>query len=83
MGILTVGVISKPFDFEGVKRLKVAERGAAELESYVDSLIVVLNEKLFLGDFNCAFGVFGHITQRHFHAINHSTGRLLLVVGWN
>jgi len=47
MGILTVGVISKPFDFEGVKRLKVAENGAIELESYVDSLIVVLNEKLF------------------------------------
>lgn len=47
MGILTVGVISKPFDFEGVKRLKVAENGASELESYVDSLIVVLNEKLF------------------------------------
>ncbi|MBU3607947.1 cell division protein FtsZ [Polynucleobacter nymphae] len=47
MGILTVGVISKPFDFEGVKRLKVAENGATELESYVDSLIVVLNEKLF------------------------------------
>jgi cell division protein FtsZ len=47
MGILTVGVISKPFDFEGVKRLKVAEQGASELESYVDSLIVVLNEKLF------------------------------------
>jgi cell division protein FtsZ len=47
MGILTVGVISKPFDFEGVKRLKVAEDGAHELEAYVDSLIVVLNEKLF------------------------------------
>ena len=47
MGILTVGVISKPFDFEGVKRLKVAESGASELETYVDSLIVVLNEKLF------------------------------------
>lgn len=47
MGILTVGVISKPFDFEGAKRLKVAEHGASELESYVDSLIVVLNEKLF------------------------------------
>jgi len=47
MGILTVGVISKPFDFEGIKRLKVAEDGAHELEGYVDSLIVVLNEKLF------------------------------------
>ena len=47
MGILTVGVISKPFDFEGAKRGKVAEAGAHEIESYVDSLIVVLNEKLF------------------------------------
>lgn len=47
MGILTVGVVSKPFDFEGVKRSKVAEEGARELEKYVDSLIVVLNEKLF------------------------------------
>ena len=47
MGILTVGVVSKPFDFEGVKRSKVAENGAHELETHVDSLIVVLNEKLF------------------------------------
>jgi cell division protein FtsZ len=47
MGILTVGVVSKPFDFEGAKRSKVAENGAAELEKHVDSLIVVLNEKLF------------------------------------
>ncbi|MBJ7474595.1 MAG: hypothetical protein RL373_1043 [Pseudomonadota bacterium] len=47
MGILTVGVVSKPFDFEGAKRSKVAEEGAKELEQYVDSLIVVLNEKLF------------------------------------
>ncbi len=47
MGILTVGVVSKPFDFEGVKRSKLAEIGAKELEECVDSLIVVLNEKLF------------------------------------
>jgi cell division protein FtsZ len=47
MGILTVGVVSKPFDFEGAKRSKVAEAGAHELEAHVDSLIVVLNEKLF------------------------------------
>ena len=47
MGILTVGVVSKPFDFEGAKRSKVAEDGAHELEQHVDSLIVVLNEKLF------------------------------------
>ena len=47
MGILTVGVVSKPFDFEGARRSRIAEEGALELEKHVDSLIVVLNEKLF------------------------------------
>jgi cell division protein FtsZ len=47
MGILTVGVVSKPFEFEGLKRMNVAEIGANELQSHVDSLIVVLNERLF------------------------------------
>jgi len=52
MGILTVGVVTKPFDFEGGKRLQNAEVGLAELEANVDSLIVVLNDKLLevLGD---------------------------------
>jgi cell division protein FtsZ len=52
MGILTVGVVTKPFEFEGAKRMKSAEIGVAELEANVDSLIVVLNEKLLdvLGD---------------------------------
>jgi cell division protein FtsZ len=52
MGILTVGVVTKPFDFEGQRRMKAAEAGVAELEANVDSLIVVLNEKLLevLGD---------------------------------
>jgi cell division protein FtsZ len=52
MGILTVGVVTKPFEFEGRKRSKQADEGAAELEANVDSLIVVLNEKLLevLGD---------------------------------
>ncbi len=52
MGILTVGVITKPFDFEGPKRMTNADNGLAELEANVDSLIVVLNEKLLevLGD---------------------------------
>lgn len=47
MGILTVGVVSKPFEFEGVKRMNVAENGANELQAHVDSLIIVLNERLF------------------------------------
>jgi cell division protein FtsZ len=52
MGILTVGVVTKPFEFEGQKRGKQAADGVAELEANVDSLIVVLNEKLLevMGD---------------------------------
>jgi cell division protein FtsZ len=52
MGILTVGVVTKPFSFEGDRRMKNAEAGLAELEANVDSLIVILNEKLLevLGD---------------------------------
>jgi cell division protein FtsZ len=46
MGILTVGVVTKPFEFEGPRRAKQADAGVAELEANVDSLIVVLNEKL-------------------------------------
>ena len=46
MGILTVGVVTKPFDFEGSRRRRQADQGVAELEQNVDSLIVVLNEKL-------------------------------------
>lgn len=52
MGILTVGVVTKPFEFEGNRRMKAADAGVAELEANVDSLIVILNEKLLdvLGD---------------------------------
>lgn len=52
MGILTVGVVTKPFEFEGGRRAKAADSGLAELEANVDSLIVVLNDKLLdvLGD---------------------------------
>jgi cell division protein FtsZ len=52
MGILTVGVVTKPFEFEGGRRMKQAEAGLSELEANVDSLIVILNERLLevLGD---------------------------------
>lgn len=46
LGILTVAVVSKPFEFEGPKRMKLAEAGLAELEERVHSLIVILNNKL-------------------------------------
>ena len=46
MGILTVAVVTKPFQFEGGKRMSVAEAGLKELEENVDSLITIPNEKL-------------------------------------
>ena len=46
MGILTVAVVTKPFPFEGAKRMRVAEEGIAELGRTVDSLITIPNEKL-------------------------------------
>ena len=45
--ILTVGVVTKPFAFEGKKRMRVAEEGIAELQAYVDTLIVIPNQNLF------------------------------------
>jgi cell division protein FtsZ len=47
LGILTVGVVTKPFSFEGHKRMKMSEEGISELSKYVHSLIVVLNENLY------------------------------------
>ena len=46
MGILTVGIVTKPFSFEGKRRYAQAELGIAELSKYVDSLIVIPNERL-------------------------------------
>ncbi len=46
LGVLTVAVVTKPFVFEGRKRMKIAEAGIAELSRHVDSLITIPNEKL-------------------------------------
>ena len=46
-GILTVGVVTKPFHFEGLRRLQTAERGIEELAKHVDTLIVIPNQNLF------------------------------------
>ncbi len=45
--ILTVGVVTKPFTFEGVRRARAAEQGIVELQEYVDTLIVIPNQNLF------------------------------------
>jgi cell division protein FtsZ len=47
MGILVVGVVTKPFTFEGSRRMRIAEAGVAELGQYVDTLIVIPNQNLF------------------------------------
>jgi cell division protein FtsZ len=47
MGILTVGVVTKPFQFEGVRRMRIAESGITELQKAVDTLIVIPNQNLF------------------------------------
>ena len=46
-GILTVGVVTKPFHFEGSQRMRIAEHGIQELHQYVDTLIVIPNQNLF------------------------------------
>ncbi|MGF1554116.1 MAG: cell division protein FtsZ, partial [Paracoccaceae bacterium] len=47
MGILTVGVVTKPFQFEGNRRMKLAENGVSEMQRFVDTLIVIPNQNLF------------------------------------
>jgi len=48
MGVLTVGVVTKPFLFEGTRRMRAAEAGIEELQRQVDTLIVIPNQNLFL-----------------------------------
>jgi cell division protein FtsZ len=48
MGVLTVGVVTKPFLFEGTRRMRAAEAGIEELQNHVDTLIVIPNQNLFL-----------------------------------
>jgi cell division protein FtsZ len=46
-GILTVGVVTKPFHFEGVHRMRIADSGIEELQKFVDTLIIIPNQNLF------------------------------------
>ncbi len=47
MGILTVGVVTKPFAFEGLRRMRIAEEGIEKLKDFVDTMIVIPNQNLF------------------------------------
>ncbi len=46
LGILTVGIVTKPFQFEGKQRMEKAEKGVSELKKYVDTIVVIPNERL-------------------------------------
>ncbi|MDX2263870.1 MAG: cell division protein FtsZ [Hyphomicrobiales bacterium] len=47
LGVLSVAVVSKPFEFEGQRRMRIAEQGVAELSKFVDTMIVIPNQNLF------------------------------------
>ena len=47
LGVLTVGVVTKPFQFEGAKRMRQAEEGVEALQKMVDTLIIIPNQNLF------------------------------------
>lgn len=78
MGILTVGIVTKPFAFEGKKRMDQAERGIENLKEYVDSLIIIPNERLkdagekitFMNAFQIADDVLLHGVQSIVELIN-------------
>jgi cell division protein FtsZ len=67
-GILTVGVVTKPFHFEGTYRMKMAEGGIEQMQDYVDTLIVIPNQNLFIvanekTTFSEAFGMADSVLQ--------------------
>ena len=67
-GILTVGVITKPFEFEGQRRMKQAEGGIEELQAYVDTLIIIPNQNLFrLANERTTFADAFHIADTVLH----------------
>ncbi len=73
-GVLTVGVVTKPFLFEGTRRMRAAEAGIDELQKHVDTLIVIPNQNLFLvakaeTTFKEAFGLADEVLQQGVRSI--------------
>ena len=73
-GVLTVGVVTKPFLFEGTRRMRSAEAGIEELQKHVDTLIVIPNQNLFLvakaeTTFKEAFGLADEVLQQGVRSI--------------
>ena len=71
MGVLTVGVVTKPFDFEGARRKKVAEDGLSELKQHVDCLITIPNDRLLsIAPKKASFlEMFGKSNEVLYHAV--------------
>ena len=81
-GILTVGVVTKPFRFEGAHRMRLAEAGLAELREHVDALIVVPNQNLFrLADARTTLAEAFRLADRVLHLAVRSVTDLMLVPG--
>ena len=80
MGILTVGVVTRPFSFEGRKRMAIADEGIAQLKERVDSLIIVPNEKLLqvLGKDMTVLNAFKQANDVLFGAVQGITDLILL-----
>ncbi len=80
LGILTVGVVTRPFSFEGKKRMAVADDGIATLKEVVDSLIIVPNEKLLqvLGHDMTVINAFKQANDVLFGAVQGITDLILL-----
>ena len=81
-GVLTVGVVTKPFRFEGAYRMRLAEAGLAELRDGVDALIVVPNQNLFrLASEETTFADAFRLADRVLHAGVRGVTDLMLVPG--
>jgi cell division protein FtsZ len=81
-GILTVGVVTKPFRFEGAHRMRLAEAGLAELREHVDALIVIPNQNLFrLANERTTFADAFRLADRVLHAGVRGVTDLMLVPG--
>src|SRR4051794_5789905 len=81
-GILTVGVVTKPFQFEGAHRMRLAENGLGELQEYVDTLIVIPNQNLFrLADERTTFADAFRMADRVLHMGVRGVTDLMVVPG--
>jgi len=81
-GVLTVGVVTRPFQFEGAQRMRRAEAGIAELSQHVDTLIVIPNQNLFLvADKNTTFADAFKLADEVLHAGVRGVSDLMVLPG--